>query len=407
MSRHNIKSIGVVGAGTASAVSLMTMIFFINANKELYNPDLKISCIHDPNIPTAQVGEATSPFIYDLVKDVLGLVYTDDIDLFDGTFRYYTKYFWSNAGAKDFHVWYGNPALHVNSEKFSDVVLKTLVKKYNFFSEIHDTVNDITQTPDNATVVGSKDSYTFDYIIDCRGMPSTTELESNLYSSPYFDSVNSVILYPDFTSYDEPYTSAYYHDDGWMFGIPLQHRKAFGYLYNNNITTKEEAIKKFSSIKNIDATNLRSFSWKPFYKNDAMDGRILSMGNRLYFFEPQNAIPLHYYNMLTEAFIKHANWMPVDGLNDKINRWNLTRIERIQDLIALGYCGRNSPDNKFWKYAKEKSVERLQQSKTWQEYLAEIKAEKRYTYYFTHPPHLIKNMVDGFDIDLESLTANK
>lgn len=407
MTGHKIKSIGVLGGGTASVVSIMNMIFIFTANKDIYSPDLKISCIHDPTIPTAQVGESTSPFVYDLVKDVLGLIYTDDIHIFDGTFKYYTKYFWSKTGGKDFHTYFQSPALHVNSEKFSEVVLKILKQKYDYFTEIHDTVLGINQSAENVTIEGTNGSYTFDYIVDCRGMPSEEELNSDDYGTPFFDSVNSVILYPDFTTYDEPYTSAYCHDNGWMFGVPLQHRKAFGYLYNNKVTTKEEAIADFSSIKNIDASNLRNFSWKPFYKKEAMNGRILSMGNRLYFFEPQNAFPLHYYSIVIEAFIKNANWMSVDALNSKINSWNLQRIGKIQDLIALAYCGENTLDTKFWKYAKERSTAYLLQSKSWQAYLEEIRLQRKYTTYFTHHGHLLKNMVDGFGVDLESLTANK
>jgi hypothetical protein len=108
--------------------------------------------------------------------------------------------------------------------------------------------------------------YNFDYVIDCRGTPSQEELNSDLYEKNVFQSVNSAILYPDFTKYDEPFTSTHFHEQGWMFGVPLQHRKAWGYLYDKNITSHEDASEHFAKLKGIDTTNLRRFNWEPYYK---------------------------------------------------------------------------------------------------------------------------------------------
>jgi hypothetical protein len=46
----------------------------------------------------------------------------------------------------------------------------------------------------------------YDYIIDCRGTPTDDILNNGSYSFPDFETVNSVLIYPDFKKYNEIYT---------------------------------------------------------------------------------------------------------------------------------------------------------------------------------------------------------
>jgi hypothetical protein len=220
---------------------------------------LSITCIHDPNKPTAQVGESTSGAIYSIMRNVLDLEFKEDLDLFDGTLRYYTQYTWSQASGNDFSVHYDSPGIHLNSEKWSSYVFEKLKIKYENFTEIHDDILSTRYLENSASAHSKDNSYTFDFLIDCRGTPTPAELDSDEYVVECFETVNSVILFPDFKNYQEEFTSSYVHENGWMFGVPLQHRKAFGYLYNNKSTSYEEAIEHFSKLKNIDASTLRNF----------------------------------------------------------------------------------------------------------------------------------------------------
>jgi hypothetical protein len=394
-------NIGILGGGTASAVVLLQAI-------ERLSEGVTYCCIHDPNIPSILVGESTSPRVYQIYSLVFDVKYnTKDLEEFDGTYRYYNKYHWNKANGNDFSVHHvGGPGIHLNSEKFSSVVLKKLTEQYSsIFSEVHDTILSVTQNDSMVTVNGSKNNYKFDYVIDCRGTP-TEDLNNGDYNFPLFQAVNSVILYPDFTNYDEMYTSSYIHDNGWMFGVPLQHRKTFGYLYNNNITTQEDACRDFEKIKNIDTTNLRKFSWKQYYRKKAMDGRILSMGNRLYFFEPSQALPLHYYSVLTDIFINEVDQATPEQLNEIMNKDYNYFINTIQDLIALNYVGKNSLDTNFWNYTKDQAKKQLLHSHSFQEWLMDSKFENNLQGYFTHTEDVMEGYISGFKIDLNSLYSN-
>lgn len=399
-------NIGILGAGTASAICILTILNMIKSRQATID-GLTITCIHDPSKPTAQVGESTSGMIYSIMRNVLDLDFNEDIDLFDGTLRYYTQYKWKEASGNDFLVHYDAPGIHLNSEKWSSYVFEKLKSKYKNFAEIHDDIYSTQHQATSASAHSENNSYTFDFLIDCRGTPSTTELDSNDYVIECFETVNSVILFPDFKNYQEAYTSSYVHKNGWMFGVPLQHRKAFGYLYNNKSTSYDEAVEHFSKLKNIDASTLRNFSWKPYHKKTALANRILYMGNRLYLYEPQQAIPLHYYVLLTTMFIKGINaGSSIDHLTDQINKFNTVMLENIRNLLAFSYCGENNIDSKFWNDLRSRSIQLLQTSDNWQSWLDTTDDSTKIPGYAPADASMMKTYLKGFKVDLNNTRRN-
>ena len=393
--------IGIIGAGTASAISILIMIQAVQRNKSQH---IEFYCISDPSKPTARVGESTSALVHDTMRDVLGVEFLEDLEVYDGTLRYYTKYFWSEANGNDFSIRYHSPGLHLNSEKWSDYVFKKLIEKYDFFHQVFDEIASIENQSGRAVVQGKSEVYVFDYIIDCTGSPTAAELASDAYITDVFQSVNSVILNPDFKDYGENNTSAYVHPNGWMFGVPLTLRKAFGYCYNNEFTSYEEAVKDFSHIKGIDASTLRNFSWIPYRKAQAIDERILAMGNKLYLYEPQQAMPLHYYALITSCFIDGIlNNVPNDVLNQVINKFNNEAMEDISNLMALNYCGENHIDSVFWNALKQRSTDHLKKSKRWQNWLKEVETAGKIIGYYPADVSMMTSYIKGFKIDLATL----
>jgi Tryptophan halogenase len=391
--------IGVIGAGTASAIAILTII---NSLKRHNRTDIEIYCISDPSKPTTQVGESTSGLVHETMRAVLEIDFAEDLEMYDGTMRYYTNYFWADANGNDFTIYYDKPGLHLNSDKWSEYIFKKLGEKYDFFHRVFDEITEINQFE----VVGKNANYDFDYIIDCTGSPNSDELNSDAYITDVFQSVNSVILYPHFQNYKENNTFAYVHKNGWMFGVPLTLRKAFGYCYNNSITSYQEAVDDFSKIKGINASTLRNFSWKPYRKTLALDGKILAMGNKLYLFEPQQAMPLHYYALVANCFIDGIlHGAPANVLSSVINKFHDDAMEDIQNLMALNYCGENTIDSNFWKTIKLQATNHLKKSPRWQQWLTEVETEGKITGYSPVDPSMMKSYIKGFNIDLSSLKA--
>lgn len=401
--------IGVLGGGTASAVNLISILYTILlpefANKSInYNFDIK--CIHDPKIPVQQVGESITPPVFFALMNSLDFSLLSDLEALDGTIRYGARYFWEEANGQTFDIPYTSPGIHVNSEKFSYKILEMFSKKHpEIFTEIRDTIKDVSQDKDKVSVTCLEDTYEFDFVIDCTGYPSNQQLDSGDYNSPEIETVNSVILYPDFTQYNEPYTSSYVHKNGWMFGVPLTHRKAFGYLYHNKVTSEAEAIEHFSEMKGIDAGKLRKLSWRHYYKKKAMDGRILYSGNKLYFFEPHMTLPLHFYNMICTDFITkifHTQFN-VQEVNLQVNKGFREGIGKIQDLVALNYAGKVNIDSPFWKETNPKAKQRLINSDTFQHFVKGTLNSGKMKGYFVHPPKIMGEYINGYGLDLKEL----
>jgi hypothetical protein len=413
--------IAILGAGTGSAVSILSLIDEALKLEQLDN--FEFICIHDPNIETIGVGEGLSVYVASLLLSVLGYTFDENNTPFDETIRGGTYSYWEKAN-KNFKIVYKNgaPGLHVNAAKFSKWVIDECQKKYKNFIETHDTIKDTLQQHDKVSIVGLEKTYDVDFVIDCRGFPTKEEFDSSEYEFLPDEEVfvNSVIIYPEFKHYDEPFTSAWIHDNGWIFGIPLQHRKAFGFLYNNKMLSEEKALEEFSKRKpDLDPNKVRKLSWNQYYRKKAIDGRILYNGNKIYFFEPHMGLPLHYYMAIISQFIsllfatdKNTS---IEYFNNEINNYHISSIEKIKTLISINYVGKNNIDNEYWNDAKYRARNIMKNSNSLFNFYKENKAfstaQGLDPAYWDHPNKtywdmdnkLMYQYLDGYDIDLEEI----
>lgn len=381
----------VVGAGTAGVLSILAML---NAAKR-EKIDLQITCIYDPSIPTIQVGESTSSVILGLITELIDFRVLRDLDEIDGTIKYGSKY--KNWGAEDFFVNHIEPAIHLNSAKFSFWVLDKLKEKFTEnFTIINDNVISIKNSNGNALIEGDKGSYIYDYAVDSTGFPTQEDLVSGNYADPTFTSVNSVIIYPEFKTYNENYTSSIAHRNGWMFGIPLTFRKAHGYLYNKDITSLEEAKEDFAKINPVvDVDKTRKLSWSTFYRKTIVDNKIVYSGNKLFFFEPSQGFALHYYVVFADIFV-HCLSNNIN-VEEYLNKYYMEIVDSTQDVIALTYQADVPYQSKFWNYAKESSYQRLIKS---DKFIDWCKNPSNYTHYASHSNEIMFTLINGMNIDL-------
>jgi len=406
----NVKryKICVIGAGSASAICMLTLIGELGYN------NISLDCIYDPNTPITTVGESVSTKPIMIMQDLLKFNFDRDGHELDMTIRYGTQHTFENNLGKSFIATYGknldgSPTIanHINSEKFSFYVIKNLKKYYNFMFKTHEgRVLELRNENRKVLVICEGFSHEYDYVIDCRGTPPKEILESDLYSKPECETVNSVLIYPEFKSYDEKYTTAHFHENGWMFGIPLRHRKAFGYIYNNKFITQEKAIEHFQIIKpEIEIEKLRSITWPQYYRKEAMDGRILYMGNNLYFFEPAMGLPLHHFYHMTSVFcnILKNSFLPELDVSNFLNVFHKGQMEIIQDLIALNYSGNNNMKTEFWQQTSKQTKNRLKNSIYFQEYIKQSLDNKKYAQYWCHLAPLMQEYIEGFDVNIEDL----
>lgn len=384
-------NIAVLGAGSAASVNILAMI---NAAKK-HNLNINITCFYDENIPTAKVGESTSAAVYLLLAEVLDFRILEDLEILKGTVKWGTLY--ENWGPESFFVHHKYPGLHVDSSIFSDFVLEKLLKKYpKLFTSIPEKVFDTSiSNKGDAVVHTSNDSYVFDYIIDCRGHPCDNELNTTKFTKCELQTVNSVILKPFYGNFCGQYTTSIAARDGWIFKIPLTNRLTYGYLYNDNITNTAEARENFSEFLCTDIENCRELSWTPFHRKNIIENKIMYSGNQLFFFEPSQGFPLHYYIIFADKFIELLNSR--SDLNN-LNLYYQSEIEKIQDVIALTYAGRNDFNTEFWKTIRVLSTNRIKNSQTFKNWYI-----NKHAHYASHPNEIMMQIINGIHIDMAGI----
>jgi hypothetical protein len=403
----------VIGNGTMGAVALLNIGSLI---KSLNSEYIEVYCIHDPSIPHMKIGEGSSASLLPLLRNSIEFNILKDMDYINATVKWGVVGLWKKASGENFYIETNSPSLHIDSELFSTHILKTLKKIYKNVIEVQDKVLSVNQNNVNVNIHCSKKLYTFDYVFDCRGTPSPEDLNNGDYLFPDFQGVNSIIAFPDPNFYNEQYTSIHVHNNGWMFGIPLKHKKTWGYLYNNKITTKEKAIKNFLNInKNINPELLRTFSWAQYYRKRIVDNRILYLGNRLFLLDPTGALPMHYVFEITTHFLT-ALFSPHNqtsfNIAEQANKLHLNNMLIMQDLIALNYAGKNNINSVYWKKTKKEAHNKLKNSEFFQKWIKSHnftidinKAEQVYNQYWKHEPAYITNIIKGFQVDLNELLA--
>lgn len=327
----------IVGAGTAASISCAILLYKF--------PKAEITCYYDSTKPTIQVGESSTPFLAEMLFHTLG-VSAFDLYKFKGTVKYGLRF---DNWSKDtfYHPFANVLGVHFDSSLFSEFVLKELLERYHNFKMIDQNIANL-------------ESLDADYIIDCRGFPELNED----YELTNIQTVNSVLLKVHQEYYDEQYTTHYAHKNGWMFGIPLTHRKTFGYLYNSNITSKDEAKLDFNKIVKGDI--VRELSWQSFFKKSALTGRVLVNGNRAVFIEPLQAMSLHFYmeniNNLGNHIL-HKTFQNEAGFNAHFSK----RVQEMIDVLSFHYYHNSGPykDSKFWKQVKNQCASRSLKVKRW------------------------------------------
>lgn len=343
-----MKKIGVIGVGSAGIVSLNHFCTWLDNSWEIVS-------IYDPAIKTLGVGESTNANFVKNLETGIDFTILKDLDTLDGTLKYGTKFIdwrvdeWVNPLIE------GAVAVHFDTNKLKDFVLPRLKEKWGEkFRIIEGTVTEVLQDAVCSTIKVDDTYHTFDFIIDCRGFPT----DFSDYNMSNCSLVNHCLVHDHKTFNPVEATEHWATKNGWMFGVPLQTRCSYGYLYNDEITSKDDAIADMSDLLNVpvDELTTREYEFKPYYAKKFLDGRILKNGNRAIFFEPISATSIYMYVRICSIFC--------DFLLGKYNSTDVNQslrndIEDLETLIRYYYHGGSNYNTTFWKKAKSSAIEQL------------------------------------------------
>ena len=225
--------------------------------------------------------------------------------------------------------------------------------------------------------VSDLDTVDADVIFDCRGNIKTDDIE---YESLY-NPVNSVLLAVGPQNEPQLWSRHIATPDGWTFVIPnTTETLSYGYLYNSNITSIEEAKTNFrelfpeavgsysqhfehkDEIKNFP---FKSYLAKEPLRIDSNGRKIILNGNRLAFFEPMESTAISLYlNVGAYTFdwvIGKNNHVSQNAILEEISSNIHRQFHEIQTFILWHYIKGSIYDTPFWRSAQAKITEIFEQ----------------------------------------------
>ena len=359
------KSIAVVGTGTVGVLSLAHMLTYLPDNFTVYS-------VYDPKIPIFGIGESTAVRHIESFWESSDFNMLEHSDELDATVKLGTRF----VGWRENDIWspvqppsYG---MHLNNFKIKEVFFERFQKKWGKRFQILETeVVDLVNGHECVEIMTKDGVQSFDYVVDCRGWPESYDDYTVLDTLP----LNHCLVQMVPTPGDWNYTYHKATKNGWMFGIPLKTRQGWGYLYNDTITTKEEALKDMAEVlksqMNWDPEKLnpKEFVFKNFYANKFLNGRIMVNGNRAAFLEPLEGFSGGFYTQINRLMLDF-----IFGIKDEdgVNKYLIDSAQRIENVVCFFYHGGSTFDTEFWRKTKQKTSEHLKNSKLWKETVEEI-----------------------------------
>jgi hypothetical protein len=383
--------LAVLGVGTAGLTSLSHCLGYLNENWTVYS-------ISDPSTPILGIGESTTPAIPGQLFNGTRFSLLKDAKELDSTAKYGVKYVgWRND---DFFSTIIPPhyAMHFNNFKLKEFCFNRFKQLWkDKFVAVESKILSLEDNGNHVSVNLENESLKFDYVIDCRGYPEDYSDYIISKSIP----VNHCLVHTVNTPGTWDWTYHVAHRNGWMFGIPLKTRQGWGYLYNDTVTTREDAVADISERFNIkqDDLNLREFAFKTYYAKQVLNNRILKNGNRALFFEPMEALSGAYYGEIMQMFMSYID---KDISESRLNRDMFQLAQDFENFICFVYHGGSTYDSNFWTMAKTNCSNHIQNSVRFQEFKNKIRTAKPHelTSVANWPPFLASTWLD-FDEGLQ------
>ena len=327
--------VAVLGRGTSSIITTL----------QLLKHNHEVTVFYDPNLPHINVGESTTVPIANLLYDVLGLNTHDLVSM--GLCSYKMGINFVDWGVcKSFHhnFFENNISFHFETQKFNKFIHIHLDDN-GYVKYIPIKINKFL-VENNKVIICDR---LFDFVVNCTGWDS-----EDYYYEPFFETVNSAILFKkDYPQYSDIHSLHLATEDGWQFGLPFPQESTFkcGYLFNDKLISQDDALKKLPK----DADVYEKYSWKPRSRKYLLDtNNIASNGNRLFFFEPLQAMTLHYTNefaLLICEFLENRTHYEFDRINHKYNDYIYSQLL----CLAYHYQFGSVHDSEFWKVKSEQA----------------------------------------------------
>tara|TARA_Y100000310_G_scaffold131946_1_gene131066 strand:+ start:325 stop:1422 length:1098 start_codon:yes stop_codon:yes gene_type:complete len=316
-----MKKIAIIGSGSGASLTAVTL-------RRFFKDQCEIEIYHDSKISIEPVGQATLIPTPQLFFETFEWTWHDN----PVKARFKTGATYENWGKKNHNFFHGFP-MNVVGMHFIPSLLSDFLLNCGLFKVTEKNI----QNPE--------DEIDADWIYDCRGRSELNYEDYHSMVSP----LNSVLLgKTEGCDLDLHYTRCVATPDGWTFIIPNHDSVSYGYLYNDTVTTAEEAGWNFKKLFGIVAK--KKLSFKNYRAKSIWAGnKTILNGNRFGFIEPLEATSMAMYQFIAEKSAEHIFFgaSPYDS-----DRHVYEHMKGIENFLMWHYRFGSKYDSAFWDYAK-------------------------------------------------------
>lgn len=335
--------ITIVGAGNAGVITALHYGYY---TRDFGN--IEIELIHDPDIPVVPVGQGTLLDVTTLLWSALCTDWhTNKIKATPKLGVLYEN--WGKKNNKFFHAFpLYNTAIHYDPETLQKHILNS-----GLFNVKHGNINDL-------------DKIDTDAIFDCRGNKDKDVSNYDDVVNPLNSCLLATSEKKDPTQF---WTRAVATPDGWTFIIPNIDTTSYGYLFNSDYTTQDDAESNFNDIfgkdfpNGIDSKKLNFTSYVAKEPVTKKDGKVIILnGNRLAFLEPLEATSTTLY--LDQARFSFDYLISKETNIHYISSRIRQMFKEQATFILWHYLKGSTYDTPFWKYAMKSAEFGIDESDT-------------------------------------------
>jgi tryptophan 7-halogenase len=408
-----IRSIAIVGGGTAGWMTAVSLAMFFRA------ANVRVRLIESEQIGTIGVGEATIPPIMHFIRGA-GIDENDLVRHTQATFKLGIEFKdWTRIGHSYLHP-FGQTGFDLGPVAFSAYWLKAFrggkasrLEEYSLeataayaakfmrpvqaansplekityalhfdaslFARYLRTIAEargvertegkvklVSLQPDNgfirALVLESGEEVQADLFIDCsgfRGVLIEGALQTGYDHWNHWLPCDRAVAVPcERTGALSSYTRVHAKTAGWQWRIPLQHRIGNGYVYGSQFISDAHAQDELlGSIEGKALAPPLKLQFVTGRRKRFWNKNCVAIGLSAGFLEPLESTAIHFIQRgiaLLLSYFPDRNFNPADI--DRYNKTVAAEYERVRDFLVLHYSTTERNDGEIWRYCR--SVEK-------------------------------------------------
>lgn len=400
----------IVGGGSSGWMSAAYLDAVLNAEGQ---EPVEIGLIESPDVPRIGVGEATIPSINHILA-AIGIDEIEFMRRVDGTYKQAIKYVnWVDGNGEGYYHAFGRYrptpvdtstlewlvsdrsipfsetisaqpviceaclapktvdnndigarftyAFHMNALKFADYLCEIATGRGVRHYLDHVTDIEMADNGDIAAVnTRSGKRIEADLFVDCTGffaMLIEKQLGVGWVDCSQWQLCNRALTIQvpyehNYPGYVRPNTLATAVSAGWIWEIPLQNRRAWGYVHGSDYISQDDAEKELRAFIGpiADKFPARLVPFKVGHREKSWVRNCVAIGLSAGFIEPLESTGLYLSDLAAVMLTEH---FPYGGdmatMAFRFNRIMANRFYEVLDFINLHYCLTRRNDTAFWR----------------------------------------------------------